>query len=885
MKHAHIASALLLIPAIALSARADESFVLENGLKVILAPRPAAPVVTAQVLVKAGSSEEAGPSEYGLAHLNEHMAFKTTAKRTVGEIAAVVEKNGGSYNAYTSRDETVYYINLPADRTPLALDLLADMVFHPAYDPEEFASEKEVVVEEIRRRNDNPNITIHDRFSEIAYPGHPYGRPVIGSIETVRGVSIEEAEAFHDAYYRPDNAVLVIVGGFDAEKTKADIRECFGAVPVPETPLVRPALPTPPEIAGPKVVVGTSAMAATAKAYIGFKGFPAGDPRSVRADLLAAVLSTGRASRLEESVKNRQGLVSSISAYVDSGRDVGLFIIAFDAEAAKVPAAVKAVLAELENIFREPFGTEELEKARALEKLGLLKQREYVENMGRLLAAFEYNYGDWRLLDSYLPQWDQTTSADLVQIAADLFKPEAMSLAVLLPENAADIADELDAVTAFFAPKPKLDGAAAAPEFEKVDFLPGIELWVMQDPRRDLVSVNAGVVGGLFAEDAAKTGIGNFMAEVWPRATVGRPSTELALAGERIGAWLSALSGQNSMRLGGSFMRDNWQEGLSLFLEVLTKPAFDAVNVEETRQEILAAIARRDERPASRAFEMANRALYRGHPYGMEALGTRESIMAITADDLADHYRRYMHPGSLVIAVAGNVDPATVRDALAEALRDWRATSGDVASPAHPPAALAAEEFTRDARDLSQTQIVFGFQGPGLGGDDAAALEVLLGHLSGTGGPLYMELREKQSLAYSVGGGFRPGLGAGDIKFYIGTDPQKAATAFAGMRKILEKTVREGVKREDVDDAKSYIIGQYKFARQSLESLTSETLSNVLYGLGPVFNDRHLAAIASVTEADVRRVAERYIDFDKAVFAVVGTEESLEAIGNALSEK
>ncbi|MDR1612203.1 MAG: insulinase family protein, partial [Planctomycetota bacterium] len=212
------------------AARADESYTLENGLKVILAPRPTSPVVAARVVVKVGSAGEMSPSEYGLAHLNEHMAFKTTAKRKVGEIMSLVESNGGTTNAYTSRDETAYLVNLPADAVGLALDILADLVFAPQYDHGEFAAEKEVVVEEIRRRDDNPNALAYAELLRISYPGHPYGRPVIGGMESVRGVALEEAWAFHNAYYRPDNAVLVVAGGFDAEPTRAEILKCFGGV-------------------------------------------------------------------------------------------------------------------------------------------------------------------------------------------------------------------------------------------------------------------------------------------------------------------------------------------------------------------------------------------------------------------------------------------------------------------------------------------------------------------------------------------------------------------------------------------------------------------------------------------------------------------------------
>lgn len=878
--HAPILAFLLL----ACAARADESYFLENGLKVILAPRPASPVVAARVLVKVGAAEEATPTEYGLAHLNEHMAFKTTAKRKVGEIFAVIEKNGGNANAYTSRDETVYLVNLPADSTGLALDVLADLVFAPLYDPDEFASEKEVVVEEIRRRDDNPNALIYDQLSALVYPGHPYGRPVIGSMESVRGVTLEQAWAFHNAYYRPDNAVLIVSGGFDVAETKEDILEYFGELRRPDEPLVRPAFPPVAGVQKPNLLARENRNVALAKVFLGFGAFSAADPRSGRADLLAAALSSGRASRLEEAVKNRQGLVSSIFAHSDSPRDKGVFLVGFETETDKIPAAVRATLAELTNIAAQPFTSGELEKARALAKLSLLRQRETVEGVARMLGDFEHAYGDWRLVDAYLPQWDRIGSSDLTRLAGELFVPGNLAVSVLLPEGAPDPTEELKAILDAFDPKPAGVAAPEKPDFEKVDLLAGVELWVMRDPDADLVSVAAGVAGGLFAEGDDDNGVGNFTAGVWPKATVDRDAAALSLATERLGAWISAQSGRNSLRLRGTFINDAWREGLALFLEVLTRPAFDPANVEEVRQEILAEIATRDENPDSLVVENVAALLYPGHPYRLTVQGSAENVAAFTADDLAAHYRRFIHPGALVIAVAGNLDPQTVREELADGLRGWKADSGDVAAFAEPPAPIASPAVKAVARDFSQARIVFGFQGVGIADGDAAALRVLFGHLSGSGGPLFMKLREEQSLAYSVTGWPAPGVGAGDLKFYIGTDPEKAAVAFSGMRDVIERTVRDGVSEEDVEDARRYLLGQYKFEKEGVGDRTESLLSNILNKVGKDFDEQYLAAIAAVTPEDVRRVAKKYLDFDRVVYSLIGPEAALEAVLELIPE-
>ncbi len=210
---------------------AEESYILHNGLKVILVEQPGNPVVSMRVMIKTGSADESVRSEYGLAHLMEHMAFKgSTRYPDPGVISSLVERNGGDMNAYTSSDSTVYYLNMPADQTALGLDILSELVFHPIYDPREYELEKEVVIEEIKRGRDNPDRLLMESFFEAAYPDHPYGRPVIGFEETVRNASVEEAKAFHDRHYRPDNAVLVVTGGFDRAATQADVEKFLAAL-------------------------------------------------------------------------------------------------------------------------------------------------------------------------------------------------------------------------------------------------------------------------------------------------------------------------------------------------------------------------------------------------------------------------------------------------------------------------------------------------------------------------------------------------------------------------------------------------------------------------------------------------------------------------------
>ena len=194
--------------------------------KKILEENHASPVVAVNVWVKTGSAcEEEG--EYGLAHVHEHMLFKGTEKRKVGEIARVIESSGGDINAFTSFDETVYYVVIASRFIDIALDVLADAMQNSTFDPEELNKELEVVVEEIRRSEDSPSRNLTEKMFATTFTEHPYGRPVIGSEESVKSFTREGITDFYKKWYAPNNMVLVVVGDFETSEVMPKIEKLY----------------------------------------------------------------------------------------------------------------------------------------------------------------------------------------------------------------------------------------------------------------------------------------------------------------------------------------------------------------------------------------------------------------------------------------------------------------------------------------------------------------------------------------------------------------------------------------------------------------------------------------------------------------------------------
>ncbi|MDR0549701.1 MAG: insulinase family protein [Deltaproteobacteria bacterium] len=856
----------------------DESYVLDNGLKVILAPQPGNPVISVRVTVKAGSADEKGPKEYGLAHLMEHMAFKGTAKRKVGEISRLVESNGGSINAYTYFDETCYYLSLPAEQIDLALDILADLVFAPTYDPHEYALEKEVVVEEIKRAADSPERLLADAYFSKAFAGHPYGHMVLGSIDSVRGASRDTAFSFFKKFYRPDNAFLAISGGLDLEIAKNLVAKYFGPLKKPKVALPAPLPAKPPTATGPSLEILVSDKVTVPKIILGFPAPSALDASSLRLDMLAAILSNGRASRLYSRLKMSQGLVTDIDASALTLKYGGNFFVSMETELDKIEPALEATLKELIGLVANPPTFEEMTRARALTGKSFLLGQESAEGQNGLLASFELLQGDYRLKDAYLTRWARLTSDDLTFLAREIFQPNKMNVALIVPADAPrlDQASLTKLLSSWSIPA-SLSAAKADDKYEIHRLANGLEVMLLRDSSLPQVIVKAVSLGGLLGEGPDEDGLSNLFSEVWPKASQKLDAKAMALALEDLGAGVEGFSARNSLGLSGSFLTANWQAGFDLFLDLLTDPALDESSLAEVREETLAAIKAQDEHMAERVFRLLRRGLFGSHPYSRNNLGLAETVAKCSTQDLRAFYQRLIRPESLLLTVAGDIDQQAVLAILTQRLGSWTQGGQGLAVVAPPaPEPLKATGYGLDKVDRAQTHLAVGYLTPGLDDPDQAPLDVLNAYLSGMGGVLFRELRDKQSLAYLVTSGFNPGLKTGVFYFYIATDPQKTSQALEGILGVVERLKVQPIAEEELTGAKRFIAGVKKISLQTLSRRVDESVFNKLLGLGLDFDQKYLQAIMDVTPADVRRVAQKYLRVEEAFLGAAGQGEPAE---------
>ncbi|HYE93819.1 MAG TPA: pitrilysin family protein, partial [Terriglobales bacterium] len=391
---------------------------LANGVRVIVQEHHASDVTALQLWVRAGGRDEEA-AELGLAHYLEHMLFKGTTSRPTGFIDRDVEGVGGRMNAGTSLDYTYYHMVLPATRTAPAIDLLADISVNASLDAAVLDAEKRVVLEEMRLSEDNPRRHLARRLMEAVFEGHPYGRPVIGTPELVRGLSRETLLAFYRRLYAPESFTLVVVGPVAPREVIARARAAFERIPR------RGSLPLP-AAAPPPVRPRKIEMARPGtQAYLGLAWHaPRIDHADVAAvDLLVAILGQTRSSRLPRTLRDELGLVSSVSSSYAALEAAGAISVTAQMDPANLARAEAAILDQIRRIRDE--GVTEAERRRAVTSAESYRefQSETVEGRAHALG---HAATIWRVEDelAYLDRVRDVTVAQLQTAARKYLDPE-----------------------------------------------------------------------------------------------------------------------------------------------------------------------------------------------------------------------------------------------------------------------------------------------------------------------------------------------------------------------------------------------------------------------------------------------------------------------------
>ncbi len=880
--------------------------VLDNGLTVVVQESYGAPVTSVQVWVKAGSADEK-EEEAGIAHLIEHMMFKGTEKRGVGETARDVEKLGGDLNAFTSYDQTVYYVTLASRFSADAVEILSDLVLHPAFDGEELDREREVVLEEIRRSKDNPLSRAFKYCFAEAYHVHPYGRPVIGYEKTVRDFDRDDLFAFYERYYTAPNMTVVITGDVQADRILEQAEQYFGEAPSRKAPDMseRPRSEQEPEQDSTRSSIFREDVSESYM-YLGFHISEFTDEDTPALDVLSVLLGGGESSRLLYRIRTERGLVNKIWAYAYTPRNAGMLLVGANLNESKAPEAVSMILKQLYLLKHEPVEKWELEKAKLTLETEAIYSRETVQGQGRRTGFFYTLSNDLDFEKEYLEAVSKVTAEDVREVVNKYIKGENLTVAGIFPDhnigdpsgnssaklfNGSDVEEIVQKVKEWDAsyqkgglaePDPieppevprKEKEADIAGEGEtatapvKYDLENGIRLIVRENRTVPLVSVRAAFDGGLRRENPDNNGINNFIAETITEGTIHYDASDIHSMIEARAGSLEGFSGRNTVGVTLEVPSMFFRSSLPVFGEVIRYPTFPEEEVERKRSITISGIKSDKDKPQVLAFKLFRSELFHEHPYGMDIKGDEQSVKSISRQDLLNYYQNFAVPGNMVIAVVGDVEAAQVKEDMERLFKDWVAEPySPEPVPVEPP-----PESPREAsmcKDVNQANLIIGFQGTEVTSADRYPVEVLDSVLSGMSGRLFTELRGKQSLAYAVTAFSQEGLEPGYFGVYIGTAPNKEEQAREGIIKELRKVRELPVSAAELSRAQKVLIGDFEIRLQRYSNQALHYALDELYGLGYRASERYPQKIGSVSARDVQKAAKKYLKLDAPVTAVV----------------
>jgi zinc protease len=390
-----------------------KAFHLENGLEVLILEDRTVPLVTVQVWYRVGSRNER-PGITGVSHFLEHMMFKGTPKYGPGLYSQLIQRYGGTQNAFTSHDMTAYYAVLPSARLELALDLEADRMTNLLLDPQEIKSEREVVKEERRLRENAPTGPMHEELSALAYKAHPYQWPIIGWMSDIEDITRDDLLAHYKTHYVPNNATVIIVGDVSAPQALDAVQRFFG--PIAKGSPIRPVRPPePPQIGERRAEIPRpTALAALAVAF----HIPAFEhPDAFPLEVLSQILSQGQSSRLYREVVYHQQLAASISTNADLRVDPGLFTIVSMIQAGKDPAHVEeAIYKQLEAITDESIADGELQKAINQAQSEFVFRQDSIQQQGFTIGFFHV-LQSYKVINEYLERLRRVTKEDVARVA------------------------------------------------------------------------------------------------------------------------------------------------------------------------------------------------------------------------------------------------------------------------------------------------------------------------------------------------------------------------------------------------------------------------------------------------------------------------------------
>jgi len=798
---------------------------LSNGFDVIVREDHAHPLASVQVWVRAGSIHEEQWTGGGMAHLCEHMLFKGTDKRSAQRISQDIQALGGYVNAYTSFNRTVYYIEGLAEHAGGYMEILADMVRHSRLDPAELVREKDVIRREMAMDADDAGSAGQHLMQATAFKRHPLRHPIIGHRSVFDQMTHADLTAFVKRHYAPNNCFLVVTGAVDTARVHELAESCFGDWQrQPGNPVNLPVEPVQQSPRSARIGFATDITRISL-------GWPIpGETHEDKPalDVLAFLLGSGRSSA-----------------------ECGLFSVDAECDPEDTDKTTKALHQVLQSFLKSGPTKAELEKAIRATIAG--QHRSLVTTRGQA-ASLGAGWLMSNTLDNaarYLDAIRSLTVAKVKTVAVRYIKPQTLNTVIVEPE--AEVKKTSSAAKA----------ATASRSVEHLVLPNGLTVLLGHNPRLPLVSLRAGFLAGVLHETDLHAGATQVAAQLLMKGTKERTAAQLGSVLEDRGGSLYANGDAHRLMLGAETVAGDEALALELFHDLATNALMPPAALDAVKKRQSASIREEQEDPLTVALRLARKEIFAQTPFARTALGTLESVAALTVPFCRKHLSQVLRGGNGVLSVFGDFDVKQVRRQITSTLGRLPKGPRLLSDMKQLPVLGKPGHFEKRMKK-EQAVLVLGFRTVGLHDANSYALSLIDEACSDMGSRLFNRIREELGLAYYVGAQSFMAYGAGAFYFYVGTDPAKIDLAEKEMKLQIADLAKNGLTSDELERAKTTWRSTWLRAQQGNGPLADTMGWDELNGLGSQHFEQLPGIVSAITPKQIKAVAAKYLQAKQA---------------------
>lgn len=835
---------------------------LKNGMSLLIKEDNRFPLVNVRLFVHAGSAYE-DPGQAGISHLLEHMVFKGTKKRGPGQTAREIESVGGDMNAATSFDYTVYYVEVPEKEWKLGMDIVTDMTFNAAIDPEELKSERDVVLSELERGEDNPGSRIFKTLQSIVWKDTSYQWPIIGYRDTVKGISADDIHAYIDRLYQPQSMLLTVVGKIDPEAVVKEAERLCGSIE-DKKPVLPPKafeIPASGETTV-KVIPGK-----WNKVYVG-AAFPIPGLSSAKTaglEMLCELLGGGETSRLYRKFKYEKRMVDSISVSSLTLERAGMLYIFATLDADRVDEFWQELMTELSEIDFKDFTDREMNRVALNLEDSLFLTKETLSGLASKLGYFQFFEGGQEAEENYLYDLRNISRDQLQKLYDEYFDPNKLAACMLVPEGSEADAGKLEQVVAQNWPSNKKAADSKAGngpgEGETIELSNGSKLIFIPDETLPYTALSMYWVGGDADLPRERQGLAALTSQSLTRGTSSMNATALEDFISDRAASIGATAGREVFAINSKFPSRFTADMLPLISEVISKPRFASEELDRARQDQISAIKRKEDRPLSLAFRNIFPFLYKEGSYSYFHLGMPENVAGFSENEVREYWEN-QSSRPFVIAVCGDFDRSAIEKFAQELDASLVRQKTSVTIPV--PQWGTEKDLSMVLPDRNQAHLMVIFPVPGMEDKETTAgLSLLRAALAGQSGMLFRDLRDKQGLGYTVTAFLWQAPKTGFMAFYIGTKPEQLDQAMKGFENTVKQLKAEDLSEAEMARARNILNGEYYQEHQGLLSRSRESASLVVKGFEQDLDIKIIEQAGSMSAPRIRELIKKYLNWDE----------------------